>query len=81
MNAVKEAIKAAVTRIWKAIGAAVGGLAGTQVDWFSNTVLGVDWPSEVDGSIAVLLAALGAALAPKNKIRGVPDTPPTSASK
>lgn len=66
MNTLRTIAKNIVTRVWKAIGGAIGGLAGTQVDWVTNEIFGVDWPSNVDNAFAVILAFAGAYIFPKN---------------
>lgn len=70
MTTRRTAPKAIITRIWKALGGAVGGLAGTQVDWVTNEIFATDWPGSVDNAVAVLLAFAGAYVFPKNTSPG-----------
>lgn len=54
-----------INAIRKAIGAVLGAAIGVHVDTITSWV-NVDFPSEVDTSIAVILVFIGAYIAPKN---------------
>lgn len=55
-----------VTRYWKAIAGALGGLTATHVDWITQNILQIDLAGEYDAAIALLVAGAIVALFPRN---------------
>lgn len=55
-----------VTRYWKAIAGALGGLTATHVDWITQNIFQMDFTGEVDAAIALLVAGAIVALFPRN---------------